>query len=379
MNKTLNRNNSKANLKVKKKNNKNTIKQGDKNPEINNHFYKALSKPFDPRSLGCTVPDPFPFPTVTYHLHQTSVISQASGVTRGSVMFLPNPVLSMVDTWSMNQTIPGSSTGINSTPFNQYATTDGRRCLYGACSPTALSNIFSTYRVVSWGVKISCLQPQLNATGKLIVALLPIGDTVPAYNNLANSVVIGSSVTSITGLPISQIDSSSIIELPTAVQLTVGDLLKGDLEVSGMYTNSNFWSFKSTNLNGSTATSFLGDEVQQASGVVTSIGYKDDTRCVGGCAIVAYWEGVPAGSLGWQFETIYHLEGSPVLSSGVNNIPISSSPPRANIGSMATVESAMSHASKLSNVYEIIHTGMNFLNDNKNILRTGASLLGSML
>jgi len=378
-NKNLNRNNQKSNLKVKTKKSKITIKQAEKSNEFNNAFFKALSKPFDPRSMGCTVPDPFPFPTVTYHLHQTSVISQATGVTRGSVMFLPNPVLSMIDTWSLNQTFPGASTGINSTPFSQYGSSDGRRCIYGATTPSSLSNIFSTYRVVSWGVKISNLQPELSATGKLIVALLPLGDTVPAYQNIIQSPIIGSSITSITGLPVSQIDSSGIIELPTAVQLTVGDLLKGDLEISGMYTNSNFWTFKSTSLYGTTATSIIGDEVLQTNGSVSSLGFKDDTRCVGGCAIVAYWEGMPVGSLGFQFETIYHLEGSPVISAGVNNIPIASSVPKPNIGSMARVESAMSEASKISNVYEIINTGMNFLNDNKDILKIGASLLGRVI
>lgn len=66
-----------------------------------------------------------------------------------------------------------------------------------------------------------------------------------------------------------------------------------------MYTNSVFWSFKSTTLYGTTATALFGDELVQTNGVVTTVGFKDDTRCVGGCAIVAYWEGVPAGSNGF--------------------------------------------------------------------------------
>jgi len=68
------------------------------------------------------------------------------------------------------------------------------------------------------------------------------------------------------------------------------------------------------------------------SGAIRTTGYKDDTRCFGACGINIYYEGV-GGSNAFQIEVIYHLEGSPQLSTGTNNIPIPSNKPKQVIGS----------------------------------------------
>jgi hypothetical protein len=107
--------------------------------------------------IGCSVPDPFPFATVSYHLHQTSIIAPPSGSTTSAVLFLPNPILSIVDSFGVSFGGGNVNKCVSSTPFIQYATTDLRADLYGATSVTSLSNIFSSYRVVSWGIKISNL------------------------------------------------------------------------------------------------------------------------------------------------------------------------------------------------------------------------------
>lgn len=76
--------------------------------------------------------------------------------------------------------------------------------------------------------------------------------------------------------------------------------MHGDLEVSGMYSNVNFWSFKSTNTFGLSGTALgFGDELtNNALGAVVSSGFKDMTRCVGGAGINIYFEGFPAGAIG---------------------------------------------------------------------------------
>jgi hypothetical protein len=347
----------------------------EKDDKMSNNFYLALSDPFNPKSIGCTVPDPFPFPTEAYHLHQTTVMSGGSFTTFGG-LFLPNPILSLIDTFGISRG-GGSTVGIISTPFVQYSANDYRYDLYGACSASSLSNIFSSYRVVSWGLKISNLQPELSATGRIIISHIPIGDTVPSYVDLAGNVLSSNIFTSICGLNYTQLLSSGTLELPTAIEITVQDLLHGDMEVSGMYTNSSFWNFKSTQTYGVNGTQVIGDEIVYtvSGGAVNSGGFKDDTRSVGGCGINIYCEGFPANSLGIQVETIYHLEGSPIISSGGNSIPVPSNTQRLVIGSTTAVEKAMSKASSIDNVFEFISKGAGFLNNNKDLIARGASML----
>jgi hypothetical protein len=151
-------------------------------------FYKALHDPFHPSSLGCQVPDPFPFPTMTFHVHQTTVIGVPSGGTSASVAFLPNPVLSMIDLQHSNN-LTATNVSIYTTPMTTYnsTATSAGSAIYGAISPTALNSVYSDYRLVSWGIKVSNLQPELTATGRLIVAMLPLGNTIPSYPELANA------------------------------------------------------------------------------------------------------------------------------------------------------------------------------------------------
>jgi hypothetical protein len=333
-------------------------------------FLNALCHPFDPEVLGIQVPDPFPFPTQTYHLHQTTVIGPpiSSSITSGAVLFLPNPVFSLVDLQHLNG-LTSSNISITTTPMIQFNANNtlASSCYYGACAPASLSAILSTYRVVSWGIKISNLQPELSATGRLIVALVPLGDTIPSYYNLTAQVAATGFIP-VTGLSAAVLNSSSTLELPTAVELTVGDLLHGDLEISGMYTNSTFWSFKSTTLvsNPSSGTGSGDDIAYNSLGVVTSGGFKDDTRCVGGSAIIVYYEGIPSTAQNaFQIETIYHLEGSPQLSSAVNSIPVPSQLPKPHVGSVVAVESSMAVANDPKNVFTFIKEGAHFLDDHK--------------
>jgi len=143
---------------------------------LENRFARQLSCPFDPQTLGCQVPDPFSFPTQTYHLHQTNLITCGTA-SAGSVVFLPNPFLSMLD---LGGTVSGTPC-VSQTSFSAFGASSGKQYVYASTAATSLNNLLSTFRVVSWGLKISNLQPELSATGRIIVSYFPIGDTVPYY------------------------------------------------------------------------------------------------------------------------------------------------------------------------------------------------------
>jgi len=353
----------------------------------NTAFYNALCDPFDPESLGCQVPDPFPFPTQVYHVHQTTVLGASTGQSSGACMFLPNPVLSLIDLTSANTFNTSTNKSVQTTPFTQlaaYSTTTPGCAAYGAIPSANINTVFGDYRVVSWGLKISNLQPELSATGRIIIAYVPVGDTVPTLNDIvtgASGAIIGSVYTPICGSPASVLGSSAILELPTAVEFTVGDLLHGDLELSGMYTNSSFWSFKTTLGAGSASgTQVMGDDLSliTLTGLVGTVGYKDLTRSNGGAAIVIYFEGLPLSTTSaFQVESIYHLEGSPQIASSLNTALVPSIVRKATIGSSVGVEQAMTKASSIDKVVKFIGQGANFLNKNQKSIAL-ASKMASM-
>jgi hypothetical protein len=370
------------NTSQKKKVKSNPNQQSRPTTSSKDSFYNALQDPFHPSSLGCQVPDPFPFPTMTFHVHQTTVLGVPSGATSASVAFMPNPVLSMIDLQHSNG-LSASNIAVYNTPMTTYnsTVTSAGSAIYGAITPTALNSVYSDYRLVSWGIKISNLQPELSATGRLMVAMIPLGDTIPSYPELANATSINY-LTPVFGISNSYLDSSDILELPTGFEVTVGDLLHGDLEISGMYTNTSFWEFKSTITTGQEiAAAQSGDSFStSAANAIAQVGYKDLTRCKGGCSIVVYYEGIPTSTTNaFQVETIYHLEGTPNFSYSGNNALVSSSKPTSKVGSTAIVETTMAKASMLSNVITWVNRGANFLNDNKDTIRSIGTAIAAFL
>lgn len=343
-------------------------------------FFQALTDPFNPDSLGCQVPDPFPFPTETFHVHQTTVLGCVGATTDVGMMFLPNPVVSMVDLTRINTASLGVK-AVQSTPMTPFSnsTSNPSGGIYGAVTQAAVSTIFSTWRVVSWGIKISNLQPQLNATGRFFVSYFPCGDTMPTPLDisLANTAGI---VSPMVGINSVALESSVILETPTAFEFTVGDLMRGDIQLSGMYTNSNFWTFKSSLGAGDAGTRVVGDEVSVTSSGVASGSYKDLSRCNGGCAIVLYAEGLPAGVLAnIQIETIYHLEGTPQFASASNSMLVPSVGRKANVGTQNNVDIAMISSSLLKNSVKFLKEGAQFLNDHGKDVIAGAKVASMLL
>lgn len=344
------------------------------------NFLLALISPFAPEAFGVRVPDPFPFPTVTHHLHQTSVIGVSFADTGGAVAYLPSPVLSLIDINRVN----GLNPTVSTTPFtrvNSLNTTSAFH-MYGATTEAALKNVYATSRIVSWGIKISNLQPQLSATGRIIVAMIPLGDTIPSLAEYKSTFATGASIlTPIFGSASSTVGSSAVLQLPSAQQFAVSDLLHGDLEVSGMYTNSSFWQFK-TSISTSTFTTGTqsGDSslVASSGGIIQSTGYKDSTRMVGGCAIVLYFEGLPTGTTNaFQVESVYHLEGSPQLGVDSITVPIPSGAEKTIIGTSDSVDRSMGIASRLENVFTFITKGADFLNRNSDAINKVAKTITS--
>lgn len=336
-----------------------------------NDFAHGLKHPFDPKTLGLQVPDPYSFPTTTYHSHTTSVLGVGNTAeTVGAVVVFPNPLLSMVDISHLNNLI-STDYAVQSTPLNRLNATVSvaSNAFLGATTQNDLSSKFSTYRVTSWGFTLRNLIPQLSATGKIIIAPLPIGDTIPNYAQLIGMGNSGG-FTSMMGIPALVIESSAILQLPGAFEISVGDLMRGDFEVSGMYTSSSFFDFKMTSNSGSpAANTSQGDsaDFNSVTNIATNYGYKDPTRMVGGVAYAIFYEGLPQDQQNaFEIELIYHLEGSPQVSLSASSTLVPSSHALPTIGSTQDVEEAMKGVSTMDRVVKFIARGAEFLNRNQN-------------
>jgi len=344
-------------------------------------FFKALTDPFNPDSLGCQVPDPFPFPTETFHVHQTTVLGTVGAATTAGVLLMPNPLTSLIDLTHVNNLgVPGAQC-VSTSSMTPYGATFSvpNSAIYGAISQANLNLNMSTYRVVSWGVKISNLQPQLSATGRFFISYLPCGDTMPTGQDINLATTSGIIAPMVSMNPTS-LNSSIILECPTAFEFTAADLMRGDIQLAGMYTNSNFWTFKSTVGAGTSGVNFMGDDVSVTAVNAVSLSYKDAYRCAGGCGIVLFVEGLPAGVANQiQIETIYHLEGTPNFTGGSSNSALVPSTGRTtNIGTQNNVDVAMIAASALKNTVKFLKEGAQFLNANKQEMASVGRQIGNM-
>jgi hypothetical protein len=300
-------------------------------------FASELANPFGAKSIGCKVPDLFSFPTSSYHFRGNVVLNSVSNGTAGGV-FLPNPLTSFIDT---PLDVLGL-TGVTSTSMARLNT----QPLYGATNLSSLTPLLQDYRVSSWGIRITNLQPALSATGRLYVAIVPaIGvpftpaifsttGSTPGSGNVANFLVGSTASTWVC--------TADVLDLTIAQEVTVSDMMSGVISVAPPPINTTFYDFKSLQSN----TTYLGgftvsNETLSSSGgttlttneqfMVNGVGPLD-----GGCSIVVFADGLPFNVPAFEVEYIYHVEGAPVVTS-TSYAPVASSPP-ARIGTTETVE-----------------------------------------
>jgi hypothetical protein len=298
-----------------------------------NVFARSLRNPFDQASLGVRVPDMYSFPTVTYHLHGEEILASSTGV--GSVAFFPNPLNSLLDIQKDLNSTSSISSGSMQT-FNPV--------MYAATTPNGLSAGMSTYRVASWGIKISTLLPELNATGRLVVATVPTLQNTPHPYTLGSLAAGGSYATPLMlGSTAQGYSTASLLNLPTAKEFTFADLARGDIEICGQYLDPAYFMFKSTSISNTVSSTIaVGEQATFVAGLETAVVNPESSQMGGGVAIIIYYEGVPINTSALVVEYIYHLEGTPVIPNSVNNnTPIAASVADSNAGSTAAVEAAV--------------------------------------
>lgn len=344
---------------------------GEQRAEAKESFRHALNDPFSADSRGARVPDLYSFPTLTYRL-QTSVLL-GTGSTAFGAVFTPNPFVAMWDTNVL--TGVGLASISASGGMRPFTSSPG---VYACCTPGQLGALATEFRVVGGGIKIRNLIPELTATGRIYVAVVPVASGgVPNYNALdsyAANAGVYSKIFNRMGLPSpAGCSSASLQMLPVSKDFTVGEIVgANELEVNFSIYSPEFFKFKTVTFSAqydAALVSEFDDVLVSAAGAVnmTSSGNKENTQIDGGSALVLWCEGFPGGaSPQIEVDYVLHLEGIPLITtagtttnSGV--IPENDNPPRAARGSTAMVEAEISLA----------------LDDPDNLIREVTSVKGS--
>lgn len=268
----------------------------------------ALRHPFAISAMGVRVPDSFCFPTVTYH-YRTSLIMTADGSGNISMAIFPSPALTMAQEQG---TLSGGATSF---------TANGE--VYYLVSPTQLASKLTEYRVVSWGIRLLAKDTAFNSKGKVSIAMVPTTNNAPSWNSVENTTATSTGVVTeyIAGFNVQYL-SSTINNYPAVRTFSMQDLLREDIEVSGMPLNASFHDFRGTTDRTTTpwsATTFLADEVVTSGTALTSgvaAGRKDVANLRGGVAILICATGLTGNLNAFDVDIIYHLEGTPNLSDG---------------------------------------------------------------
>lgn len=340
-------------------------------------FAAALHDPFSDEAKAARVMDLYAAPTETRMIKTTLVLRSDSNGS-GCILMLPNPYLTVIDLGGV-----GSILSINQ-PGGMRAFTPNT-FIYGLTSPALLSPEAESFRVVSFGARVSNPQPEATGVGRIYTANVPVGlNGLPSWNELENTTMVYASdlpnLFARAGFPTpSTCASAAIQSLPQATFNTIGDFIEANmgLEMTFGITNPSFYEFKTAaaDVNSFTSTRSAGDEIvwTTATGAVVagSSGFKAPTQSNGACAQILYYEGFPAGiTSALLVELVCHLEVSPTLrpqvtSSGGGIVPIPDSVAEECVGSSMAVEAALAaqhRFPKTRSVHAHGTTGAEFMN-----------------
>lgn len=332
----------------------------------------ALSNPFDDRSFGARICDSYAFPTAVYHLRGTQVITSPTNNTAGSIILAAHPIYSYVDL-SAGTFSSATFTGTASS-MTAYST---NAAIYGASTPTVLAQQMTGYRVVSAGFKIRVQIPELNRTGRLMIAPIAFGDNIPGFNNLNAVSVLGSSSIAARlcgGVSPSIANTANILDLPGAFEVSFPNLATQDIMLIPKPMSPAYLSFhtssKGTDEN---LSSNVDDQIADVAGVITTRDNADLLNLASFTGFIVHWEGIPTASTPlFDIEYVYHLEGSPQISSNNTATPV----PSGNIKkeyNTETFNKAMEMASKLP-WHRMINAGL----DNLGIMGRGGYQRGRL-
>jgi len=308
-----------------KSNNKKPNQRRTTNSATDSLNYKmALMDPFNSRALGARLPDEFALPTATYHMHSRFALNAVGTGTSCSFLFSGQPFQTFMCGG-------GSSAEFSTAALPKYTANPS---LFYAATETAIRSQFTSYRVVSSGLRIRGLQPLMTATGRVVVARVPLNTQLPGPTLLENTSFTTSSLLlqNLIGIGLDA-DSGeiplNILQLPEATEYTLGQLATNELCINNRICSSDAYRMHST-LDATTVSSSVAFGVtSNGSSAATTYAQTeslDTIMSAGQTAILVRCEGVSAGIDAaarlpiLDVEFMIHVEGVPTITNGSNAV-----------------------------------------------------------
>lgn len=277
-----------------------------------------MTAPFTKMAYGSKALDLYAGPTTTCHL--TGVVKfTSSSAGLGSVVMLGDPLISLISVGGTAAGgVQGGMTLLSGSP------------VLGATTPASLKALLTNYRVVGWGIELRNLVPPTAATGRVYVAKVPSVGQYPSWYDItaiianAGTVTAAELVEAATGYWTGGTNNnlpSSILSLPEAQEYSLQELITGVLGVNGLPVDPRAFWFKPTTAAASFTTGtndaiMLGGAVGQATVSLGGTPLDSFTNTTNGFeAILIRFDGFPASTEAIEIKYVYHLEGTPVLTS----------------------------------------------------------------
>jgi len=296
-------------------------------PHVRQHLL-ATHCPFDARAKGARQPSQY---AVATNVHTSTVSYTLTTDASGNfdVVVLPHPIFTVLGGYS---TITG---GVVATSLGTGGTTV--QAVRGNVSAANLGATYANYRVVAWGVRLKSLQSFTNAAGRVYAANIPTNPQLPLVAGTG-----GTTATVWAALPV-PFDgtgvSNQLLNYPRSVHMNGAELVsEGGIELRPHITGPGYEHFKE-----SSSLEEQGLCAPGAAGAIafrSSLGYGDVS---GGSLIAIRGDGLTASAAVMLVEVIFHLEGSPIISSSAGAIvpaaPVPPPTPNASLHMASAVAS----------------------------------------
>ena len=276
-----------------------------------NAYRMVLKDACNKMAFGCRVPGQFNYPSSTEHV-QGSCTFNADATGNLDIVWIGQPTLSM---WSRE------------TPTeNPYTAYTANSNYYYATDPSTLVPKFATFRNVGNGCRIKNLQAQLNLTGSITVARVPMGIYNLGPRALDTAAITADPLKLICGINLNNNGNipASIQALPDSCRFTFSEFFQREIIISNVPTSSRAFVWRETDndprtgsVSGTQVSEYDHVLVDSVTGLPNANTADREAYCdMSGwtCTLIKVTGAVP-NAVCIEVESAIHMEGTPQIKT----------------------------------------------------------------
>lgn len=295
----------------------NGFKSGQSLTDNSKNWKRTMLDIFNPKFRGTKLPGDNRFPTNTFIRDGTINIITGGSFTNACYALCPNAYTAFVSVQKLNSNVEPCSvtTGMQNYTANPAV---------WECA-NSWSNLVACCRMTGIGWKVRLNMPVNVVTGRLIVVPFPDVTKYYGVNALYNNTMTSNSTAAsqlLGGGAPSILSSSSIFNMPGAIEYTLADLVGQDLLLRSKIVSDDVFTFKTVNGYGTynaTLDEGAASLYTASTGLTVQYDNPDDGRLGNGwTGYLMYFEGCPSTTPTFDISYMYQFEGMP-NTAGTND------------------------------------------------------------